>query len=132
MKCGDLTLFTSAFGSYPPPYGGVATYVYALNEFLKQYGFNCELKIYRYGDSSAEGVVHPKFDSVYKNFYKITKGDTCIDSCSFFLEYPSRKAALAWLLIMFQCQWNIKLTYSQIYLPIYLTMVENSYKFIPW
>lgn len=86
------------FGPYPPPYGGVSIYVHALNEFLIEVGFDCNLKIYRQ-DGTAIDYVQPSFTSVYKNFFKITKKDTCLDSCSFFLEYPSIKATLAWLLI---------------------------------
>lgn len=87
------------FGLYPPPYGGVAIYVYALNEFLKRFGINCELKIYgQHSDSNCNGV-KPTFVSVFKNFLKAKKGDTCVDSTAFFLGDLSVNIMLAWLLI---------------------------------
>jgi len=87
------------FGLYPPPYGGVAIYVYALNEFLKRFGVNCELKIYRRrSDSNCNGV-KPTVASVFKNFVKVKKGDTCVDSTAFFLGDLFVNVMLAWLLI---------------------------------
>jgi glycosyltransferase involved in cell wall biosynthesis len=87
------------FGPYPPPYGGVSIYVSTLHEFLKRFGFNCELKIYRQTHGSYSDDVQPTFMSIYKNFSKVKSGDTCIDSSSFFLEYPSCGSTFAWLLI---------------------------------
>ncbi len=90
---------TILFGPYPPPYGGVAIYVYTLNEFLKQFGFNCSLEIYRQRTDLNEEFVYPEFNSVLRRFWKITNSDTCVDSSGFFLSYPSLGATVAWLLI---------------------------------
>jgi|MudIll2142460700_1097286.scaffolds.fasta_scaffold03337_2 glycosyltransferase involved in cell wall biosynthesis len=89
------------FGLYPPPYGGVAIYVYALNEFLKRSGGNCELKIYRQHSDSNSNDVKPTFVSIFKNFLKLKKGDTCVDSTALFLGDLFVNVMLAWLLVKF-------------------------------
>jgi glycosyltransferase involved in cell wall biosynthesis len=86
-------------GPYPPPYGGVAVYIHTLKEFIKRFGFDYEVKIYRERWDLSSDCVRPTFISVYKNFSKVTGNDTCMDSCTFFLEYPSTRATFAWLLI---------------------------------
>ncbi len=89
------------FGPYPPPYGGVAVYIYTLNKYLTQFGLDCQLKICKQNDSSND-LVRPNFRSVYNNFREITKNDICVDSSGFFLEYieySRRSPFLAWVLL---------------------------------
>ena len=87
------------FGPYPPPHGGVSIFNLLLNKTLIESGFNCVLRIY-YGSNLKKGV-RPNFISIIKNFYFLKKNDVCIDSCSFFLEYPSRGSFIAWRILLF-------------------------------
>jgi glycosyltransferase involved in cell wall biosynthesis len=74
-------------------------YVYALSKFLKKFGVNWELKIYgRSSDSNCSGV-KPTFASIFKNFVKVKKGDTCVDSTALFFGDLFVNVVLAWLLI---------------------------------
>jgi glycosyltransferase involved in cell wall biosynthesis len=70
-----------------------------LNEFLRSFGFECELKIYPKAIIRESGSVRPNFISIYNNFYKISKNDICLDSSTLFIEYPSIHAILSWFLI---------------------------------
>ncbi|MBE0449095.1 MAG: glycosyltransferase family 4 protein [Actinobacteria bacterium] len=36
---------------------------------------------------------------MYRNFRRLVRGDTCLDSSSFFFEYPSGRASIAWLML---------------------------------
>jgi len=87
------------FGPYPPPYGGVAIYVYLLHKHLERSQIDCELKAYRPDADLAEDAVHPVFSSVFKNFRTLTGNDVCLDSSTFFFEYLSGKAPVAWFFI---------------------------------
>lgn len=87
------------FGPYPPPYGGVATYISILYQLLKEDNYNCVLKVYGEDNCLDGHSLKYKFTSIYRSFNEITKDDICLDSCYFFLEYPSIRAILSWLLV---------------------------------
>jgi len=86
------------FGPYPPPYGGVATYLYRLNELFEKSNIQKELRIYRGPPFRQTGDVGPTSISLFKSFHALRQNDICFDSCSFFFEYPSSASAfICWL-----------------------------------
>lgn len=87
---------TVLFGPFPPPQGGVASFVESLADALREQGIGYTAKPYREPGQSPDDV-RQTFGSVLHHFRHLGKGDVCIDSSSFFLEYPSPDASLAWL-----------------------------------
>lgn len=95
MKSKKVVLF----GPYPPPYGGVATYVSTLDYYFRTIFNDYSLIIYS-ENGQFRTSDKPGFKNVYSNFNPImTKQTVCFDSCSFFIEYPSVKAILAWIIL---------------------------------
>lgn len=87
------------FGPYPPPYGGVATYVSTLDYYFRSI-FN-DYSLVTYSENGQfKTSEEPSFRDVYSNFNAImTKQTICFDSCSFFIEYPAIKTMLAWMIL---------------------------------
>lgn len=96
---------TVLFGPFPPPQGGVASFVESLGDALRVRGIGFTSKPYRHPAQTSEDV-RQTFTSVVHNFRQLGRGDTCIDSSSFFLEYPDTYASVAWLaLSLRQFRW---------------------------
>lgn len=90
---------TYLFGPIPPPFGGVSIYVLALHAALRREGIDCPLFAARMENDPEAGGVRPRFGSVFWHFRAIRSGDVFVDSASYFLEYRSGMAPLAWLWI---------------------------------
>lgn len=93
-RSNDLYLF----GPYPPPYGGVSIYVYQISEYFKQEEIPFVLKRFQ-SSEIYDDPVFPTFTSVLKHFWRMSSKTTCVDSSSFFIEYPHKRAIYAWLLL---------------------------------
>lgn len=72
------------FGPSYPPSGGVVTYVDLLYKNLVNSNINCIPKLY----SGRDLKIKMTWNSILKNFFMMGKGDICLDSSTFFLEYP--------------------------------------------
>ncbi len=88
-------------GSYPPPYGGVATFVKSLHENLAKEGIDHNMIVR--SDRQHKGMQLLE-DNIFKYLFQmcmIPKSSCIVDSCSIFLEYPQYKENVCKCLI-----WN--------------------------
>lgn len=85
---------TILFGPFPPPNGGVATYLESLQAGLLGRGVTCAVKNAGPGPAG----VSTTFLSILVSFRSLQSDDTCLDSSTFFVEYPSARALAAWQL----------------------------------
>ena len=87
-------------GSYPPPYGGVATFVRNLhNNFLRD-GIKHNIIIRSDRDYKGMQMLETNVLLYFFQMSEITRNSLVLDSCNVFLEYPqfasNRKKFLIW------------------------------------
>lgn len=95
---------TYLFGSYPPPYGGIATYVQTLAYHLARLNRPYELRVF--GDFPES--LPRTFSGFWRAFASITRHDVCFDHSHFALGYAKRPLlALILLKILRRFRWVV-------------------------
>ena len=86
-------------GPYPPPYGGISIFNYTLFHYFNNRGMRAWA--YGHANSKPNGVSEflPKVSILATLLCKEGRRATFLDSLGYFLEYPSLKLVLTWIIL---------------------------------